>query len=155
MNELALKHDLRRWTLLLGVLQITAGCVVGMVPPDAVPWFRGIVMAHITYTANGVLLVVFALIVHDLQLGRRALWAWFVALQLGTWTNGTAGLVGALMGSSAWMLPTLNEKFPAPHGAENPVVAGLLLTCAAGMLVGLGLTLVGLVRRPAEGPKSA
>lgn len=155
MNELALKDDLRRWTLFLGVLQITVGCLVGMLPPDAVAWFRGIVMAHIEYTANGVLVVVFGLLVRDLNLGRRALWAWFVALQVGTWTNGTAGLVGGLLGASAPMLPTLNEKFPAPHGADNPLVAGLLLTCAVGMLAVLGLTLLGLARRPVAEPVSS
>ena len=52
-----LKENLRRWTLFLGVLQITVGCVVGFIPPSAVAWFRGIVMAHIEFTANGVLMV--------------------------------------------------------------------------------------------------
>jgi hypothetical protein len=42
-----LKASLRRWTLLLGVFQIAVGCMVGFIPPSAVAWFRGIVMAHI------------------------------------------------------------------------------------------------------------
>ena len=53
---------IRRWTLLLGVLQITVGCLVGLIPPSAVQWFRGIVMAHIEYTANGVLMIAFGAI---------------------------------------------------------------------------------------------
>ena len=56
----ALQVRLRRWTLILGVAQITLGCLVGFIPPAAVQWFRGIVMGHIEYTANGVLMVVFA-----------------------------------------------------------------------------------------------
>ncbi|MEK7793164.1 MAG: hypothetical protein AAB353_01470, partial [Candidatus Hydrogenedentota bacterium] len=52
-----LKATLKRWILLLGVLQITVGCAVGFIPPSAVQWFRGIVMAHIEFTANGVLMV--------------------------------------------------------------------------------------------------
>ena len=47
-----LKENLRRWTLVLGVLQITVGCVVGFIPPSAVAWFRGIVMAHIEFIAG-------------------------------------------------------------------------------------------------------
>ena len=54
-----------------GVLQITVGCLVGFIPPSAVAWFRGIVMAHIEFTVNGVLLVV------------------------GTWANGAAGIAAA------------------------------------------------------------
>jgi uncharacterized membrane protein HdeD (DUF308 family) len=57
MNEL--RSSIRRWTLLLGVLQVTFGCIVGFIPPSAVQWFRGIVMSHIEYTANGVLMIAF------------------------------------------------------------------------------------------------
>ena len=88
-----LRSTIKRWTLLLGVLQITVGCVVGLIPPSAVQWFRGIVMSHIEYTANGVLMVAFGFLVSELALGRTALWVWFATLQIGTWTNGTAGLV--------------------------------------------------------------
>ena len=63
-----LKANLRRWTLILGVLQITVGCVVGFIPPSAVEWFRGIVMAHIEFTANGVLMVAFGFLVGELRL---------------------------------------------------------------------------------------
>ena len=56
MNTGNLKANLKRWTLFLGVLQITVGCLVGFIPPSAVAWFRGIVMAHIEFTANGVLM---------------------------------------------------------------------------------------------------
>jgi hypothetical protein len=68
-----LKLDLRRWTLLLGVLQITVGCLVGFIPPSAVQWFRGIVMAHIEFTANGILMIAFAFLVQELHLNSTAL----------------------------------------------------------------------------------
>jgi uncharacterized membrane protein HdeD (DUF308 family) len=67
-----LKESLKRWTLVLGVLQITVGCIVGFIPPSAVAWFRGIVMAHIEFTANGVLMVAFGLLVRQLRLGPTA-----------------------------------------------------------------------------------
>jgi len=66
-----LKANLERWTLILGVLQITVDCVVGFVPPSAVEWFRGIVMVHLEFTANGVLMVVFGfLICADQNVGK-------------------------------------------------------------------------------------
>jgi hypothetical protein len=64
---------IRHWTLLLGVLQLTLGCLVGLIPPTAVEWSRGLVMAHVEFTANGVLMIVFALFVNELQLGPTAL----------------------------------------------------------------------------------
>jgi hypothetical protein len=143
-----LASSIRRWTLLLGVLQITVGCLVGLIPPTAVQWFRGIVMAHIEYIANGVLMVAFGFLVKELSLGPTALRLWFATLQIGTWTNGTAGAVGAFLGASSPLMPTLNEKFPAPHGANSGAVTGLLQACAVTILIALGLTLFGLVRRP-------
>lgn len=68
-----LKENLRRWTLVLGVLQITVGCVVGFIPPSAVAWFRGIVRTHIEFTANGVLMVAFGFLVRELRLTPTAL----------------------------------------------------------------------------------
>ena len=124
-----LKANLRRWTLLLGVLQITVGCMVGFIPPSAVAWFRGIVMAHIEFTANGVLMVALGLLVRELRLKPTALRIWFATLQIGTWTNGAAGLAGAFIGSSSMLMPTLNEKFPPPNGVDSAVVTGLLQTC--------------------------
>ena len=142
----ALKARVRRWTLLLGVCQVAFGCLVGFIPPTAVPWFRGIVMSHIEYTANGVLMVAFGFLVPELRLGAPALKAWFATLQIGTWTNGTAGLVGAFLGASSPLMPTLNEKFPPPNGAMNPMVTGLLQLCGVTMMVALALTIVGLAR---------
>ena len=113
-NTDALKECFRRWTLILGVLQITVGCIIGFIPPTAVEWFRGIVMAHIEFTANGVLMVAFAFLVKELNLGPAALRVWFVTLQLGTWLNGTAGVIGAFIGYSSKLMSTINEKFPAP-----------------------------------------
>src|SRR5712675_1123112 len=101
-----LKANLRRWTLILGVLQITVGCVVGFTPPTAVAWFRGIVMAHIEFTANGVLMIAFGFLIKEMRLGPTALKAWFAFLQLGTWTNGAAGIAAAILGSSSNLMPT-------------------------------------------------
>ena len=141
-----LKATLNRWTLLLGVLQITIGCLVGFIPPTAVPWFRGIVMAHIEFTANGVLMVAFGFLVGELRLPPMAFRAWFATLQIGTWTNGAAGLAGAFLGASSELMPTLNEKFPPPHGVQNPLVTGLLMVCGVTIVASLLLTLYGLAR---------
>ncbi len=144
------RASLRRWTLLLGVLQITVGCMVGFVPPSAVAWFRGIVMAHIEFTANGVLMVAFGFLVKELRLNPTALKAWFATLQVGTWTNGAAGLAAAVIGSSSKLMTTLNEKFPPPHGVDSPVVTGLLQLCGATIMVALLLTIYGLLRSKAS-----
>ena len=145
------RENLRRWTLILGVLQVTVGCIVGFTPPSAVPWFRGIVMAHIEFTANGVLMIVLGLLVREMRLAPWALKTWFATLQAGTWTNGGAGLAGALIGASSPLMPTINEKFPAPHGSESPVVTGLLQLCGLTIMIALVLTLVGLVRARGAG----
>lgn len=142
----SLKATLRRWTLFLGVLQVTAGCLIGLIPPSAVPWFRGIVMAHIEYTANGVLMIALGLLLNEMALGRGALWAWFVALQIGAWTNGAAGVAAAFLGATSKLMPTLNEKFPPPHGENSLVVTGLLQVCGITILIALALSLYGLWR---------
>lgn len=141
-----LKANLRRWTLILGVLQITVGCIIGFIPPAAVAWFRGIVMAHIEFTANGVLMVAFGFLVKELSLHPIALRTWFATLQIGTWTNGAAGFAAAFIGSSSKLMPTLNEKFPPPHGVDSPIVTGLLQVCGVTILVALLLTIYGLLR---------
>jgi len=141
-----LKANLRRWTLILGVFQITVGCVVGFIPPPAVAWFRGIVMAHIEFTANGVLMVAFGFLVRELRLSPAALKVWFATLQIGTWTNGAAGVAAAFIGASSKLMPTINEKFPPPHGTDNPIVSGSLLVCGVTIMVALLLTLYGLLR---------
>ncbi len=141
----SLKAELKRWTLLLGVLQITFGCLVGFIPPSAVAWFRGIVMAHIEFTANGVLMVAFGFLVSELRLNPTGLKAWFATLQIGTWTNGAAGLAGAFLGSSSKLMPTLNEKFPPPHGVNSLAVTSLLQLCGLTIMVALLLTIYGLL----------
>lgn len=141
-----LKSTIRRWTLILGVLQITVGCVIGFIPPSAVQWFRGIVMAHIEFTANGVLMIVFGLLINELRLGSAALKVWFATLQLGTWSNGAAGVAAAFIGASSKLMPTLNEKFPPPHGTDNPIVSGALMLCGVTIMIALLLTLYGLLR---------
>jgi hypothetical protein len=141
-----LKANLRRWTLLLGVLQITVGCMVGFIPPPTVSWFRGIVMAHIEFTANGVLMVAFGFLVNELRLNSTALKAWFATLQIGTWMNGAAGLAAAFIGSSSRLMPTLNEKFPPPDGVDSLLVTSLLLTCGVTIMLALLLTIYGLLR---------
>lgn len=141
-----LKDNLRRWTLVLGVLQITVGCIVGLIPPSAVPWFRGLVMAHIEFTANGVLMIVFGFLVRELRLSPWTLKAWFALLQIGTWTNGAAGVAAAFLGASSKLMPTINEKFPPPHGTDHPLVTGTLQLCGVTIMAALLLTLYGLVR---------
>ena len=73
----SLKERLRRWVLIVGMAQVLFGCLVGFIPPTAVPWFRGIVMAHIEFTANGVLMVVVGLLTREMRLGAGALKVWF------------------------------------------------------------------------------
>jgi hypothetical protein len=116
-----------------------------------VAWFRGIVMAHIEFTANGVLMVAFGFLVNELCLGQTALIVWFATLQFGTWSNGAAGLAGAFIGESSKLMPTINEKFPPPHGTDNPIVSGLLTFCGVTILVALLLTLYGLLRSKTSG----
>jgi hypothetical protein len=146
MDKDFLAEKIRRWTLILGVLQITVGCVVGFIPPAAVSWFRGIVMAHIEFTANGVLMVAFAFLVRELALNAAALKAWFALLQIGTWSNGAAGVVAAFVGASSKLMRTLNEKFPPPNGTDNPIVTTSLMVCGVTIMLALLLTLYGLVR---------
>lgn len=141
-----LKENLRRWTLILGVLQITVGCVVGFIPPSAVAWFRGIVMAHIEFTANGVLMVAFGFLVRELRLSPTAFKVWFVTLQIGTWSNGAAGVAAGFIGASSTLMPTINEKFPPPHGTDSPIVSGSLMLCGVTIMIALMLTLYGLFR---------
>ena len=147
----SLKANLRRWTLMLGVLQITVGCVVGFIPPSAVEWFRGIVMAHIEFTANGILMVTFGFLVGELRLSPVALKVWFTTLQVGTWTNGAAGVVAAFLGASSKLMPTITEKFPPPQGVDHPLVTGTLLVCGVTIKVALLLTLGGLLRSKSSG----
>jgi hypothetical protein len=140
----SLQEQIRRWILLIGVAQILFGCLVGFIPPTAVGWFRGIVMAHIEFTANGVLMIVVGLLAREMRLGAMALKIWFATLVVGTWTNGLAGLFGAFAGQSSPLMPTLNEKFPAPGGLDNPIVTGLLVVCGLTIVAALVLTLAGL-----------
>ena len=142
----ALKANIKRWTLILGVLQIMVGCMVGFIPPSAVAWFRGIVMAHIEFTANGVLTVAFGFLIRELYLSPVALKVWFATLQIGTWANGAAGVAAAFIGASSKLMPTINEKFPPPHGTDNPIVSGSLQLCGVTIMVALLLTLYGLLR---------
>lgn len=146
-----LKERLRRLTLLLGVAQVTVGCLLGFVPPTGVAWFRGIVMAHIEYTGNGILLIALGLLVREMRLSATAWWVWFAALQLGTWLNGASGVLAALLGSSSRLLSLANASSPPPAGAANGVVTGMLITTGVTMVVGLLITLIGLARsRPAR-----
>jgi hypothetical protein len=140
-----LKENLRRWTLVLGVIQITVGCVIGFTPPSAVAWFRGIVMAHIEFTANGVLMIAFGFLVRELRLGPSMLKVWFATLQIGTWTNGAAGVAAAFIGASSKLMPTINEKFPPPHGTDSPIVSASLQLCGVTIMLALLLTLYGLL----------
>jgi uncharacterized membrane protein HdeD (DUF308 family) len=72
-NLSTLQQTLKRWTLFLGVLQIATGCVIGLVPPSAVAWYRGMVMSHIEFVMNGIMMMAFGFLVSELALGARAL----------------------------------------------------------------------------------
>lgn len=147
----ALKTNLRFWTLFLGVLQITVGCTVGFIPPTAVQWYRGIVMAHIEFTANGVMMIVLGLLLREMALGAPALKVWFATLQIGTWTNGAAGVAAAFIGTTSPLMTTLNQKFPPPNGDNSPIVTNLLMVCGVTVMLALFLTLYGLWRgRPGK-----
>lgn len=143
----SLKANLKRWTLFLGVLQITVGCTIGFIPPSSVQWFRGIVMAHIEFTANGVLMVVFGFLLMEMNLSARAFKVWFASLQIGTWMNGTAGVIAAFIGASSPLMPTLNQKFPPPNGTESALVSASLQICGVAVMIALLLTLYGLWRK--------
>jgi hypothetical protein len=142
----AFKLRLRRWILIIGMAQVLFGCLVGFIPPTAVPWFRGVVMAHIEFTANGVLMTVVGLLTPELRLPRLLLHLWFWTLLIGTWANGSAGVVAAFTGRSTQLLPTANQGFPPPHGADNPLATALLLVTGFAIVVALLLTLAGLIR---------
>ena len=147
VNEIdSLTDSLRRWTLFLGVVQVLLGCVVGFIPPVAVAWFRGIVMAHIEFTANGVLMIAVGLLAREIALGATALKAWFATLQIGTWANGTAGVIAAFTGASSKLMPTLNEKFPPPNGSDSALVTATLQLCGVTIITALALTAYGLYR---------
>jgi hypothetical protein len=150
----SLKEQLRRWVLLIGVAQVLFGCLVGFIPPTSVSWFRGIVMAHIEFTANGVLMMVIGLLAREIRLSASAWRVWFWTLIVGTWTNGAAGLVGAFVGQSSPLMPTLNQNFPAPGGAENPAVTGLLLVCSVTIVIALVVTIAGLARSSRSQPET-
>ncbi len=153
MDSLSL--NIKRWMLILGVAQIAFGCTIGLVPPTAVQWFRGLVMAHIEYVTNGMLLIVFGFLVPELKLGKLALKTWFVTLQVGAWAGaGLAGLMGAILGFSSPLLPLINEKFPAPRGMDHPLVTGPLLLGGVTTMIGLALTLWGLFSNRKIGEKA-
>lgn len=142
--------SLRYFTILLGVYEIIFGCMVGFIPPSAVPWFRGIIMAHIEYTANGVLVIVLGFLVREMRLGPKAFFTWFISLQLGTWLNGTSGLIAGFSGQSSRLLSSINASYPPPHGVGNDVVFIILIFSGISILVGLVLTAVGLQRKYRE-----
>jgi len=141
-----LKANLKRYALILGVLQITVGCLVGFTPPTAVQWYRGIVMAHLEFTANGVLMIVFGFLVAEMRLSAATFKVWFAALLIGTWFNGTAGVIAAFMGSTSPLMTTLNQKFPPPNGMDNALASGSLMLCGVAIMIALLLTLYGLLR---------
>lgn len=104
-------------------------------------------MAHIEFTANGVLMVVLGLLVMELRLAPTTLKTWFALLQIGTWTNGAAGVAAAFLGASSKLMPTINQRFPPPHGTDNAIVSGLLQLCGITIVAALALTLYGLVSK--------
>lgn len=152
MPHSSLSERIRFFTLLLGVIQVTMGCLVGLIPPDVIAWYRGLVMAHIQFTANGVLLVVLGFLLREMILTPFQLRCWFISTQAGTWLNGIAGMTAAIIGQSSSQMPALNKAYPPPTAGSSVLVYTTLVLCGLLILVGLGLTIVGLVkgRRQAE-----
>lgn len=146
MEQNPLTERLRFVTLVLGVVQVITGCVAGLLPPDAVAWYRGLVMAHIQFTANGVLLIVLGLLLRDMRLTPAQFRIWFISTQAGTWLNGIAGLIAAFTGQSSSQMPNLNAIHPPPNGATSTAVYVTLMFCGLFILTGLGLTLIGLLQ---------
>lgn len=145
MEQNPLTERLRSLTLVLGVVQVITGCLAGLLPPDAVAWYRGIVMAHIQFTANGVLLIALGLLLPDMRLTPSQFRIWFLSTQAGTWLNGIAGLIAAFTGRSSSQMPNLNATHPPPNGMSTAVYVSLLF-CGLFILAGLGLTLIGLLQ---------
>lgn len=146
MKHSILAERIRFLTLLLGVIQVTMGCLVGLIPPDAIAWYRGLVMAHIQFTANGVLLVVLGFLLREMVLSPLQLRLWFVSTQAGTWLNGVAGMIAAIIGQSSSQMPALNKAYPPPIAGSSALVYTTLVFCGLLILLGLGLTVWGLVR---------
>ena len=94
-------------------------------------------MAHIESTANGVLMVAFGFLVPYLRLNNAMLVVWFVTLQIGTWTNGVAGVAGAFSGGSSPLMPALDVKFPPPGGIDSATVTSLLQLCGVTIILAL------------------
>jgi MFS superfamily sulfate permease-like transporter len=65
-----------------------------------------------------------------------------------------AGVAAAFIGATSKLMPTLTEKFPPPHGNDNPIVTGSLMLCGVTILAALLLTLYGLLRAKASGNPS-
>lgn len=146
MTHSSFSERIRFYTLLLGVIQITVGCLVGLIPPDAIAWYRGLVMAHIQFTANGVLLVVLGFLLREMDLSRVQLRLWFISTQAGTWLNGIAGMMAAIIGQSSSQMPALNKAYPPPIAGSSVLVYTTLVLCGLLILVGLGLTVWGLIK---------
>ena len=96
-------------------------------------------------------MITFGFLVNELRLSAAALKVWFATLQIGTWANGAAGVAAAFIGASSKLMPTLNEKFPPPHGTDNPIVSGSLKLCGVAIMMSLLLTLYGLWRSTTAG----
>jgi hypothetical protein len=91
----------------------------------------------------------------ELGLGSMGLKVWFALLQIGTWTNGGAGVIAGFIGTSSKLMPTINEKFPPPEGTNSPIVTASLMICGVTIIVMLLMTLYGLLRGKEAGAASA
>jgi len=69
---------------------------------------------------------------------------WLATLQIGTWSNGTAGAVTAFSEASSAHMPMLNEKFPPPGGIDGARMTRLLQLCGVTFIAALLLSRHGL-----------
>jgi hypothetical protein len=83
----------------------------------------------------------------EMLLGSVAMISWFVLLQIGTWLNGLSGIIAAYSGKTSPFLYTISILFPPPNGTDSPIVSACLLISGLAILLGLVITLIGLIRK--------
>eukprot|EP01040_Poterioochromonas_malhamensis_P006775 gene6775-7301_t len=141
----------QRRFLIGGIGQVLLGCLIGLIPPHAVPHFRSLVTSHIEFTANGMLLSIFAIILPYLTLSSNILTLLELTAYLGTFCNGLAFVISGFTGYGTPLASTVHKLFPFPNGIEGPIsdiVTGCLGVCAITIIIALFLVLIGLIYTP-------
>ena len=140
--------DRTKRIMVVGVFQVLLGCIVGLIPPPAVLYFRAIVTAHIEFCVNGTLLAVLGILTQYMSLSSGLFAVLELTAYLGTFCNGGAFLISGFTGFGTKLGPTINEKFPAPNGIEggySEAITNCLLVCAVTVIISLILSIIGLI----------